>query len=66
MVDRSQNNLNSTTIESKTLQPIVNVGIHTLSFIDKSIVEKLKIKEGDFCEQYITNKGNILLKIRRI
>lgn len=56
----------NTAIKSKHLQPIVHIGLHTLCFIDKKIVEELKIEEGNVCEQQVTQNGDIILKIKRI
>jgi hypothetical protein len=65
MTNKSTKNLSSTT-KTKPVQPIVNIGPHMLSILDKRLVEKLKINEGDCCEQYITEEGDILLKIKKI
>jgi hypothetical protein len=65
MENKKKRDLNSTS-ENKPLQPIIKIGPHILSFIDKDIAKKLKIEEGDCVEQQITDDGNIVLKIQRI
>lgn len=64
MSNTSHKNLSSA-IENKPLKLLWNIGPHIVCIIDKNIVEKLKIDEGDICEQQITEDGYILLKIRR-
>jgi hypothetical protein len=59
MMNRKKRDLNSTN-ENKAFQPIVEIGPHMLSFIDKRISEKLEINAGDFCEQSITADGALL------
>jgi hypothetical protein len=65
MNNRTKKHLSST-IESKPLKLIWNIGPHIVCIIDKNIVEKLKINEGNICEQSLTEEGNILLKIKRL
>jgi hypothetical protein len=53
-------------IENKPPKLLWNIGPHLVCVIDKQIVDKLNINEGYFCEQQMSNDGNIVLKIKRI
>ena len=64
MNNSSQKNLIPST-KSKPVKLLWNIGPHIVCIIDKNIVEKLKIDEGDICEQQITEDGYIVIKIRR-
>ncbi len=56
----------SHTIENKPLKLLWTIGPHIFCIIDKSIVERLKIEEGNICQQSITEEGEILLKVNRL
>ena len=49
MNNSSQKNLIPST-KSKPVKLLWNIGPHIVCIIDKNIVEKLKIDEGDICE----------------
>jgi hypothetical protein len=52
--------------KNRTFQPVVKVGDHTLLFLDKDIVARLNIKEGECIEQFLTDDGSIILRVKKI
>ncbi len=62
---RLKNNLNFSAKKINPLKLVCAAGYHKFIILDKDIVKKLNIREGDILEQIVSGDGDIILKVKK-